>query len=222
MQKRLTACLFDLDGTLADTAADLINALDHVLDKHGLPKSNKYLARQEVSHGANALLKFGFADQYPKFNSLRLRHELLDFYANNLCHETILFAHFETVLKSFSENNIPWGIVTNKPAFLTDPLLVELKNKYPILKHCKCIISADTYAQRKPFAVGLLAGASALGITPNQVWYLGDSWRDIDAGIYASMSTIAVSYGYIKSDDDITHWGADKIIDCPSELLQMI
>jgi len=221
MQK-IKGVLFDLDGTLLDTAPDLINALNHVLQKHQYPMADPIVAREEVSHGATALLKNGFKQDYDNFDPLKLRQELLDYYLNNLVTETALFDQYTDVLSQFDHANIPWGIVTNKPAFLTFPLMQDIENKHPILKKSQCLIAADSFVTRKPFSVGLLHGAAQINVAPKNVAYIGDSIRDIQAGHNASMFTVAAAFGYVGDRTKLDAWQADRIIAKPIELLSLI
>jgi len=220
-QHSIKAVLFDLDGTLLDTAPDLINALDHVLKKHNFDVCDRVLARAQVSHGATALLRLGFGSDYERFDPWMLRQDLLNYYYDNLAHDTKLFAAYEDVLNAYSENNIAWGIVTNKPAFLTYPLMQIMYEKQEILKQSQCLIAADSYVTRKPFGNGLLQGAAELKVAPKHTAYIGDSIRDIEAGRHASMFTVAVEFGYIGDDVNINDWQADKIISNPHELLEL-
>lgn len=217
---KIKAILFDLDGTLLDTAPDLINALNAVLNKYGFPSSEKNAARAQVSHGATALLKLGFGNKYDEYSALQLRHDLLDYYFDNLVLETEMFDGFEQVLREYQQKNIPWGIVTNKPAFLTVPLMQKMQKKTPILANSSCLIAADTFTTRKPFAIGLLQGAAQLKVAPEHIAYIGDSIRDIQAGHNANMFTIAAEYGYIGSDINLDSWNADQLISSPLELLE--
>ena len=214
MPKPPKAVLFDLDGTLLDTAADLVGALNHVLQVHGEPEQPFEVVRNYVSRGAIALLCKGFGIESTDSRIKPLWDEMLDYYAENLCHHTRFFEGMENVLHTIENAGKPWGIVTNKPGFLTDPLLEQLD----ITPRVGCVVSGDTLPTRKPDPAPMLYAAKQIGVASSECIYIGDDLRDVQAGQGAAMKTIAAAYGYIIPGDDPASWGADGIIYTPTEI----
>ena len=207
--------LFDLDGTLADTAPDLAAALNQTLIENEQAALDFEVIRPHVSRGGKALIRLGFnlAEQDNGFADLH--QSLLIYYQNNLCNKTRLFDGMDEVLAQCESNKLKWGIVTNKPAYLTDPL-VELLG----LSHrAACVVSGDTLAQRKPDPAPLLHAAKLAGIEATNCVYVGDAHGDIRAAKDAGMIAIAAAYGYLDHDDDPDKWGADHVITSATELL---
>ena len=212
------AVLFDLDGTLADTAPDLAQALNATLEAFGHPPLAEERIRPVVSHGSIALIRLGFGlePDDPGFEARR-RH-LLDHYAHNLCRHTRLFPGTEALLDALAARAIPWGIVTNKPAWLTDPLVEQLAMPQPP----GCVVSGDTCAQRKPHPMPLLHACRRLKVDPAAALYVGDAQRDMEAGKAAGMTTVCARFGYIHPDEQPETWPADHHIHTPGELLELI
>lgn len=199
------AVFFDLDGTLVDTAPDMVDVLLRMQDRHRQHRSSFELARNHVSRGAAGLLRLGFphadADELQRLNA-----EYMDAYSNALCIKSDLFPPLRDLLDTLQTHGRPWGIVTNKPDRMTKPLLQQLG----IANDACCTVSGDTLAQRKPHPAPLLHAARLTGVAPGKAVYVGDAERDIEAGKAAGMATIAVGYGYISADDDPCRWGADE------------
>ena len=214
----IDAVLFDLDGTLLDTAPDLVLALNNLLKSKNKPPADYEVAKYFVSQGAAALTKHGFPEvtDEEKFEDLRL--EFLDHYKSAVCVDTVAFDGIEELLASIENNTNPWGIVTNKPGWLTTPLL----EKMSLLSRSSCVVSGDTLPLRKPHPDPLLHACKSIHLSPANTVYLGDDPRDIYAGNAAGMYTCIAAYGYIDKDIDIESWGADFIIHHPSELLEHI
>jgi len=210
--------LFDLDGTFADTAADLAYALNTTLQAHGKTPLSFDAIRPVVSHGARALIELGFQlpDTDPSFPPLR--QQLLDIYANNIARHTRLFAGIDVVLEALAQRDINWGIVTNKPANLTKPLMQALG----LHDQASCIISGDTLPQRKPDPAPLLHACTLAGSHAMECVYVGDAERDIIAGARAGMHTLVALFGYIGAMDLPEHWGADALIASPLAILDWI
>ncbi len=217
-KKEIKGVLFDLDGTLLDTSPDMINALNLVLKNYGFPSVEISSARSCVSYGANALLEFGLGNAWKKFDALKLRQEYLDTYADNIYRDTTVFEGFNDLVEHFSQDKIKWGIVTNKPAYLTVSLLEHIEE----LKGRQCLIAADTMPNRKPYSSGVLHGASEIGTAPQHTAYVGDCIRDIEAANSADMYSVAAGYGFIRHDDSHLNWGADAHIDSLHELKDLI
>jgi len=211
---RINSVLFDLDGTLADTSPDMADALNILFKKIGKPSVDYELARKNTSRGSIALIQLGF--EHPLEDPLRkqLQKQYLQIYAENLCNKTTLFPGVDELLNSLDENKTPWGIVTNKPANLAEPLLKELK----IAERCGCLVSGDTLPKRKPHPDPLHHAAKILNIKEQDTIYIGDDPRDIQAGKAAGMATAVASYGYIQDNENPRNWGADILFSQPMEL----
>ena len=214
----IEAILVDLDGTLVDTAPDLVAVLNKLLTDRGRPPVPYAIARNEVSNGALGLLRLGFPQRSGDAELEPLRLEFLEVYTRDVCINSRLFNGLDSILSQLYELSIPWGIVTNKPHSMTVPLLEELDLPNPP----GCVVSGDRLPQRKPHPAPLRLGADELGIDAERCVYVGDARRDIDAGRAAGMTTIAAAYGYIRSDDDPAQWGASALIRRPGELLDAV
>ncbi|MCP5299301.1 MAG: HAD-IA family hydrolase [Chromatiaceae bacterium] len=212
------AVLFDLDGTLADTAPDLAEALNRTLEHYGLPTLPFGTIRPVVSHGGIALVRLGFDMQPDAPGFEERRRYLLDVYADGLCRHTTLFPGMAEVLDHLASSTVPWGVVTNKPAWLTDPLMRAMG--LDII--AGCIVSGDTCANRKPHPEPILHACSLIGSDPARTWYVGDAGRDMQAGRAAGCITIGARYGYLHPDDPPDAWLADVMIDEPQQLLALM
>ena len=210
--------LFDLDGTLLDTANDLGAALNYVLNKYQLPEVPKARFRPVASDGAQGLLTLGFGEQLAQFNYDQLREEFLSYYQNNLAVNTCLYSGVEGLLTELNQHDIPWGVVTNKPIDLT----LQLLPNYPIFTTSKTTIGGDSLAQRKPHPAPLLHACKQLKIEPSQCLYVGDALRDIEAGNSANMFSIIAKWGYIFNDTKLAAWNADFIANTPNEIRPFI
>lgn len=218
MSNHIRTVLFDLDGTLADTAPDLAHALNTLLVEEGKKALPYQIIRPEVSHGATALIKLGFGVSAGDAGFDRLRERFLAFYSADLCKHTKPFAGIEPLLKSLQQKNINWGIVTNKPAFLTDPLMAQLNlAPGPI-----CVISGDSTNNRKPHPEPMLLACTQAGSQPHECLYVGDAERDILAGRHAGMKTLVALFGYINETETPDRWGADGMIRTPLEILDWL
>ncbi len=213
----MDAVLFDLDGTLIDTAPDMVAVLQDMQTAHGIEPVPYALARANVSHGAIGLLSVGFPDAHAEFNS-PLHVEYLERYTQRVCVESVIFDGLEALLDELDTAGIRWGIVTNKPERLTLPLLEMLE----LASRSACIVSGDTVAERKPHPAPMLHACEVAGMTPQQTIYAGDAARDIQAGRAAGMATIAAAYGYVTDDDDPASWGADEIASDTTDLAQIV
>jgi len=209
---------FDLDGTLADTAPDLGGALNTLLVERGRAPLPQEIIRPIASHGSPGLIKLGFGvtQQDPAYDELRAR--FLEIYNGNLCKHTKLFPGMADVLKELGRRDIKWGVVTNKPAFLTEPLLKTL-NPSPAPA---CIVSGDSTPNRKPHPEPMLHACKSAGCQPLDCVYVGDAERDIQAGREAGMQTLVALFGYIGKDETPANWGASGMIKTPHELLDWL
>jgi len=211
----VSTVLFDLDGTLLDTAPDLAGALNRALGESGRPEITLAALRPSVSHGARAMLRAAvdLDPDGPEFDALLQR--FLAHYRSGLCRETRLFPGMEDVLDTMEERRVAWGIVTNKVSSFTDPLLEKLC----LAGRAGCVVCGDTTAESKPHPAPLLHACRQLGAAPERCIYVGDAPRDIEAGRRAGMRTLVALFGYIGPGDEPGAWGADGTIAAPGELL---
>ncbi len=208
------AVLFDLDGTLLDTAPDFAAALNAVRQSEGLAAIAFEEIRPHVSHGGAALVRLGFPQaRDARFEELRTR--LLDFYRRDMPRATRLFPGLDEVLGELERSGTPWGVVTNKPDWLTQPLLGALG----LTARAGCIVSGDTLTERKPHPLPLLHAAMLVGRDPSRCLYVGDAERDVVAARAAGMRSLVAGYGYLGASDRPLDWRADGMIDQPDEIL---
>ena len=213
----LRAVFFDLDGTLADTAPELAAALNAVRRDEGLPPLPYGLIRPKVSHGGTALVRLGFPQaQGARLEALRQR--LLDHYRAGLGAATPLFPGMEDLLRTLEERGLPWGVVTNKPAWLTEPLLDALG----LVGRASAIVSGDTCPRRKPHPDPLLHACGLAGALPDETLYLGDAERDIQAARAAGMPSAVALWGYLGDDEDPRLWDADHHLHHPLDTLELL
>ena len=207
--------LFDLDGTLLDTAPDLADALNTVLvenQRSPLPLDD---IRPVVSHGGIALVELGFklSRTDPAFEPLRQR--LLEVYRENVSRRTQPFPGITELLGSIEQRGLNWGIVTNKPGWLTEPLLKDLD----LFNRAACVVSGDTLDERKPHPAPMLHASKLANSRPEQCVYIGDAQRDIEAGNNAGMQTPVALFGYLQEEDEPRSWNASSMIEQPQDLL---
>jgi N-acetyl-D-muramate 6-phosphate phosphatase len=212
------AVLFDLDGTLADTAADLAAAVNRVRADRALAPLPLAVLRPHASHGARGLLGAGLGIDRESPDFEPLRDAFLGYYADALCDHTTLFAGADAVLAELGRRRLRWGIVTNKAARFTLPLLEHLA----LASRAGVVICGDTTPQLKPHPEPLLAAAAALGIDATACVYVGDAERDIAAGVAARMKTLVARYGYLRAEDAPEEWPADGLIDSLPALLEWL
>jgi 2-phosphoglycolate phosphatase len=207
------AILFDLDGTLADTAPDLAAAVNLLRTERGLAPTPYAILRPTASAGARGMIgaAFGLAPGDEGYEDLRLAW--FDHYQAAMAVHSSLFEGVVELLDGIRAAGMEWGIVTNKPARFTDPLVPQIG-----LAHAGCIVSGDTTPHAKPHPAPLLEAARRLGIDPAHCWYVGDDLRDIEAGRAAGMVTVACNWGYCGAIDPAS-WGADFQLDTPADLL---
>jgi phosphoglycolate phosphatase len=192
-------------------------ALNRLRAEHGREPLPGASIRPVVSHGAMRLVALGFPEASgDEFERLRLR--FLEIYAANLAVGTRLFPGFEAVLATLESRGLPWGIVTNKPGWLTGPLLEALD----LGRRAACAVSGDTVSERKPHPLPLLHAARLLGVAAERCVYVGDAERDIQAGRAAGMTTVVAAYGYLSADDDPLRWDPHGIVQAPGELLAWV
>jgi len=210
--------LFDLDGTLIDTAPDFIRCLNELRIQRGLTALPAAQIRRSVSNGARAMIEVGFGLVPEDPDYLEYHTAFLNLYEAGVAEETRLFPGMEALLDWLEQATIPWGIVTNKPERFTTPLLHALG----LDTRCAAVICPDHVEQRKPHPESLMLACKQIGVEPAHGIYVGDHRRDIEAGRNAGMTTIAVRYGYIEHPDEVDHWHADLIADTVNELTKLI
>ncbi len=210
----LDTVLFDLDGTLLDTAPDLIGATNELLAEHERPQRAAGFYAPVVSHGSAAMVSRGFdlpADD-PRIEPLRQR--FLTLYRNRISRLTRPFDGIPELLDELDAAGLRWGVVTNKPGWLTEPLLEDLD----LARRAACIVSGDSAPRRKPDPRPVTLACDMLGIDPERAVVVGDARRDVSAGRHAGTATIVALFGYICAEDAPTYWGADGLIGHPNEL----
>jgi len=213
----LRAVLFDLDGTLLDTAPDMAGALNQLRSENLLEPLPYERVRPYVSHGSARLIKLGFPDTAAE-DLGPLQRRFLELYSGAASLQTRLFEGMDCVIESISARGLRCGIVTNKPGWLTDPLLAPL-NLTPLFA---CVVSGDTVRHAKPHALPMLHAASLAGVAAAECVYVGDAERDIQAAHAAGMPGLVATYGYLHPDEDWRAWGGDGAIARPAELLDWI
>lgn len=212
------AVLFDLDGTFADTAPDLGAALNYVRALYDLPPLPLATLRPHASHGSQGLLKIGMGigPDAPEYNAMR--DAFLQHYEDHIRDRTVLFPGMAALVDELERNELPWGIVTNKPHRYTVPLMEKLG----YAKRAACLVSGDTCEYAKPHPMPLLHAAKLMGIAPEQCLYLGDDLRDMEAAQAADMTGIIAAYGYLDSAADLGTWPSAGSISAPLALLRYI
>ena len=210
--------LFDLDGTLLDTAPDLADALNTVLVENRRAPLPYAEIRGVVSHGGIALIRLGFQldESSPEFEALRQR--LLSVYRDNLSNKTRPFPGMSAALEQLEQRGLNWGVVTNKPAWLTEPLLKDLG----LFERSVCVVSGDTLSERKPHPAPMLHACEQAGCRPENCVYVGDARRDIEAGKNAGMHTLVALFGYFLAADRPQEWEADGLLETPLDLIRWL
>ncbi len=216
--KKYRLTLFDLDGTLADTARDMANALNYLLEEESRETIPFEKLRPHVSNGTPALLRLGFgcSPGDSRYEELRLR--FLDLYENYLCVHTRLFPGIRSILNRCIDSGMLWGIVTNKPEYLT----LRLVDQLDLADSVACVIGGDSLPKRKPHPLPITHACKLADTTADSCLFVGDSVRDIEAGSAAGVETLAVTYGYIPPGDDPMSWGADFVVDTVPEISSIL
>lgn len=213
------AVLFDLDGTLADTAPDLGAALNRLRHEQGLPALPVAAVRSYASMGARGLLRagFGLTPHDPSYETLR--DAFLSYYEAHLCNQTRLFPGIPELLAALEARGLLWGVVTNKAMRFTVPIIAALG----LEPRAACVVGGDSTPHAKPHPAPLLCAAHSLDIAPARCYYLGDDLRDVQAAHAAGMRAVVVEYGYHGVDGDGPHgWNADAVIARPLDLLPLL
>lgn len=214
---KLDCVLFDLDGTLVDTAPDLVACLNKALAAYGFSEIEHDDVRPLISHGAMAMINHVATDADDALKN-RMLDFMLDCYQNNIAEHSRFFAGIGETLQAIEALGLKWGVVTNKRQRFTLPLMEALN----LSKRAVCIVSGDTTANPKPHPEPMLAACEQAGVPPENCVYIGDAFHDIAAGKNANMKTLAAVYGYLKEGDQPENWGADALIERPEQLLHWI
>jgi phosphoglycolate phosphatase len=216
--ENIEAVLFDLDGTLIDSAPDLGAAADQMRVSRGMPSLTLDAYRPLAGSGARGMLSvaFGMTPQDPQFEAMR--EEFFCNYENCMTQRTYAFEGVAEMIQQLAQAGLQWGVVTNKSARFTDPLTRGM----PLFSSAGAVVSGDTTPHAKPHPAPLLEAARRLGLEPARCIYVGDDERDIIAGLAAGMGTVAADYGYLGDKADTTSWGAHARIKSPLELLKLL
>lgn len=211
---KLSCVLFDLDGTLVDTAPDLIACLNKALIHHGLPAASSEVIKPSISYGAGAMISASLNHAADEKFQAQILETLHDIYQHNIAEHSVLFGGIAETLDVIEGLDLKWGVVTNKLERFTQPLMAALN----LTGRAACIISGDTAAKPKPFPEPMLAACRQAAVTPEECVYIGDARHDITAGKSARMKTLAALYGYLKPDDKPETWGADALMESPQQI----
>ena len=210
--------LFDLDGTLIDTAPDMAAALDDLCREEDQLLLPFYKVRPVVSDGSVALVKLAFGHDLEDDRLEHLKTRYLEIYEKNIAQHSKLFEGTQSVLDHIEQQGLNWGVVTNKPGWLTEPLMQALG----LAEHAACIVSGDTTENRKPHPEPMFHACQLAGSHAEECMYVGDARRDIEAGNNAGMKTLIALYGYIGEHEDTSDWKADHCIARPEEILEYL
>lgn len=212
------AVLFDLDGTLIDSAPDLGAAADKMRTDRGLSSLDYALYRPVAGSGARGMLQvaFGMTENHADYEAFK--NEFLDNYQQAMTVKTTVFEGVNDMLLGLQKLGLSWGVVTNKHQRFTIPLSQQMA----LFKTAGAVVSGDTTPHAKPHPAPLFEGARLLGVQPQECWYVGDDERDIVAGKAAGMVTVAANYGYLGEEADVLSWGADFVIHSPVELMCLL
>lgn len=216
--KEIRAVLFDLDGTLVDTAPDLIFALNTMRRRRGLADMAHGPLRAQASHGTQGLLRLGLGihPQHPEFQTLRA--EFLELYARHLTRQSGLFPQMNQVLEGLEARGVKWAVVTNKPACLTEGLLEQLG----LRARAASVVCGDTCPHPKPHPAPVLHACAEMGVHPMHCLYVGDAARDVAAATAAGMPALVALYGYLDETDQPETWGAAGYIHSPLDILRWL
>jgi len=218
MAKPIRAVMFDLDGTLLDTAPDFVVVVNQLLIEQQRPVLSADIIRAGVSNGSKALIKLAFAIDENNAQFEPLRQRLLELYLQNHSVYTKPFPGINTLIEQLAAHNIAWGIATNKPALYTLPLMIDMNMQPPPTS----IICPDHVGRAKPDPESLFLASNQLGCTPEEIIFVGDHKRDIDCGKGAGSITIAAAYGYVDEGDDPASWNADYCVNHADEIWPII
>lgn len=215
---KIEAVLFDLDGTLVDTAPDLIHALNLLLTENNYPEAALASVVNHVSGGSHAIIQAGLGKASDDTLIKQLQPRYLELYQLNISRHSRLFDGMESVLDTLESRGLPWGVVTNKPQFLTQALMKEMA----LDKRCCAVISGDTTKHAKPHPEPLFEACKRCEVLAEKCLYIGDDLRDIQAGNSAGMVTLSAAWGYYLPEDKIEQWPAQALLRRPKEILHWL
>ena len=227
MSQFVKAVLFDLDGTLIDTAADFVRIIGKMSGENAWQAPPEAEIREQVSAGASAMVQLMLRHndqlEVSEAELMAFRQQFLDDYEAEICVDSCVFNELEEVLRVLEEKSVPWGIVTNKPRYLAEQLLEKMQ----LDERCSVLVCPDDVSRSKPDPEPMYAALERLSIprgAAESVLYVGDHIRDIEAGKAAGMPTILAAYGYIPPEDqkNLKKWGADYIIETPADLNKLL
>ncbi|OAU95715.1 phosphoglycolate phosphatase [Moraxella catarrhalis] len=225
MTQPIQAVLFDLDGTLIDTAPDFVRIIQQMCADDGRSAPSEAAIREQVSAGARAMVKLIFAEQFDQVSDddpklLSHRQAFLDRYEADICVDSRVFEGLDELLSELERQGLPWGIVTNKPRYLAETLLDKLN----LSERCQVLVCPDDVTNTKPDPEPLYLACAKLGVEPSACIYVGDHHRDIVAGRAANMQTVIAKFGYLSAEDlaSMDAWGADAIAETPKELADWV
>jgi len=214
---KIHAVLFDLDGTLLDTARDFWEALNLLRAEERREALSFETVRCQVSHGGNALVRLGFGELPPDEHEV-MRMRLLNIYRQQLAKHTCLFEGGDEMLTELERRGLHWGVVTNKPHWLTEPLLHEVN----LSRRARAVVSGDTLSERKPHPLPLLHAAKTIGVDPANCVYVGDAERDMQAAKAAGMYALVAGFGYLGDDDRADTWFSHGWLHTPLDLIDWL
>ena len=215
---KIKTVLFDLDGTLIDTAPDMANALNVLLDEEGCERLSFTAIRPSVSNGSAALVELGFPEIADTTIIDRLKKRYLEIYENRLCVDSVLFPGMQQLINHIESQQMNWGVVTNKPGWLTESLMQQIG----LAERAACIVCGDTTKNRKPHPEPMYLACKQANALPENCIYVGDALRDIQAGANAGMRTVVANYGYISEADNTADWGADFSVSEANEIIDLL
>lgn len=218
MWTHVKAVLFDLDGTLIDSAPDLGAAADKMRVDRGMPSLPLEAYRHMAGAGARGMLGIAFGMTPESEGFAEMREEFFRNYEKCMTERTYAFEGVAQLIHSLQQAPLVWGVVTNKSMRFTDPLTQQM----PLFASAAAVVSGDTTPHAKPHPEPLLEAARRMQVAPESCIYVGDDERDIQAGRAAGMKTVAACYGYLGAKADTSHWGADAQINSPFELLKLL
>ncbi len=218
MKRNITTVLFDLDGTLLDTAPQFLPLLNQMLAEHDRPATALKAFRSQVAFGSRAMVKAAFGQHTPPPLLDTLEKTLVTRYRENLHSHTEVFPGIEAMLAQLADHGIAWGIVTSKPGWLTEPLLAH----FDFAQFASCVVSGDSTTRGKPFPDPLLLACEMMGVSAENCIYVGDAEVDMMAGKQANMHTLLASYGYSGEGVDLSTWQATGIIQHPSDIIDWV
>lgn len=218
MQRAIRAILFDLDGTLIDSAPDLGAAADQMRVARGMPSLPMADYRPYAGSGARGMLRVAFGMQPEDAEFPTMREEFFQNYERRMTQDTTVFDGVSDMLASIVARQLHWGVVTNKSKRFTEPLSRQMA----LFASADAVVSGDTTPHAKPHPEPLFEAARRIGVDPQDCVYVGDDERDIIAGKAAGMHTVAAVYGYLGEKQSVAHWEADDVINSPHELLKRL